>query len=85
MLEIENLSAGYGNQRVLHGVSLSLGEGQLVAVLGPNGHGRLHYCAVFPASFIRRPGISALAAKRSAACASTRSSIAASFIFRRAT
>jgi branched-chain amino acid transport system ATP-binding protein len=40
MLEIENLSAGYGNQRVLHGVSLSLGEGQLVAVLGPNGHGK---------------------------------------------
>jgi branched-chain amino acid transport system ATP-binding protein len=40
MLEIENLSAGYGNQRVLHGVSLSLGEGQLVVVLGPNGHGK---------------------------------------------
>ena len=40
MLEIENLSAGYGNQRVLHGVSLSLGDGQLVAVLGPNGHGK---------------------------------------------
>ena len=40
MLEIENLSAGYGNQRVLHGVSLSVGEGQLVAVLGPNGHGK---------------------------------------------
>jgi len=40
MLEIENVSAGYGNQRVLHGVSLSLGNGQLVAVLGPNGHGK---------------------------------------------
>jgi len=40
MLEIENLSAGYGNQRVLHGVSLWLGDGQLVAVLGPNGHGK---------------------------------------------
>ena len=40
MLEIENLSAGYGNQRVLHGVSLSLGDGQLVSVLGPNGHGK---------------------------------------------
>jgi branched-chain amino acid transport system ATP-binding protein len=40
MLEIEDLSAGYGNQRVLHGVSLSLGDGQLVSVLGPNGHGK---------------------------------------------
>lgn len=40
MLEIENLSAGYGNQRVLHGVSLTLGDGQLVSVLGPNGHGK---------------------------------------------
>jgi len=40
MLEIENLSASYGNQRVLHGVSLSLGDGQLVSVLGPNGHGK---------------------------------------------
>ena len=40
MLEIENFSAGYGNQRVLHGVSLSLGDGQLVSVLGPNGHGK---------------------------------------------
>lgn len=40
MLEIENLSAGYSNQRVLHGVSLSLGDGQIVSVLGPNGHGK---------------------------------------------
>jgi len=40
MLEIENLSAGYGNQRVLHGVSLSLDDGRVVAVLGPNGHGK---------------------------------------------
>ena len=40
MLEIENLSAGYGNQRVLHGVSLSLDDGHVVAVLGPNGHGK---------------------------------------------
>ena len=40
MLEIDNVSAGYGNQHVLHGVSLSLGDGQIVAVLGPNGHGK---------------------------------------------
>lgn len=40
MLEIDNVSAGYGNQQVLHGVSLSVANGQMVAVLGPNGHGK---------------------------------------------
>lgn len=40
MLEIDSVSAGYGNQQVLHGVSLSLAPGQMVAVLGPNGHGK---------------------------------------------
>ena len=40
MLEIDNVSAGYGNQQVLHGVSLSVAHGQMVAVLGPNGHGK---------------------------------------------
>jgi branched-chain amino acid transport system ATP-binding protein len=40
VLEIDNVSAGYGKQQVLHGVSLSVGHGQMVAVLGPNGHGK---------------------------------------------
>jgi branched-chain amino acid transport system ATP-binding protein len=40
VLEIDNVSAGYGNQQVLHGVSLSVAPGQMVAVLGPNGHGK---------------------------------------------
>ena len=40
MLKIDEVSAGYGNQQVLHGVSLSLAPGQMVAVLGPNGHGK---------------------------------------------
>ena len=40
MLEIDNVSAGYGKQQVLHGVSLSVADGQMVAVLGPNGHGK---------------------------------------------
>jgi branched-chain amino acid transport system ATP-binding protein len=40
MLEIEEVSAGYGKQRVLHGVSLSLSQGQLITIIGPNGHGK---------------------------------------------
>lgn len=40
LLRIENLSAGYGEAVVLHGISLSLGEGQTLALLGRNGTGK---------------------------------------------
>ena len=40
LLEIENLSAGYGEAVVLNGVSLSLNEGQTLALLGRNGTGK---------------------------------------------
>jgi len=40
MLEVRDLVAGYGGSEVLHGVSLRLGDGECVAVLGPNGHGK---------------------------------------------
>jgi branched-chain amino acid transport system ATP-binding protein len=40
LLEIENLSAGYGEARVLRDVSLSLAEGRSLAVLGRNGVGK---------------------------------------------
>ena len=40
LLEIEGLSAGYGEAVVLHDVSLSLGEGQTLALLGRNGTGK---------------------------------------------
>jgi branched-chain amino acid transport system ATP-binding protein len=40
LLKIENLSAGYGEAVVLHGVSLVLGEGQTLALLGRNGTGK---------------------------------------------
>jgi len=41
LLEIENLSAGYGPEvDVLHGISLDLNEGELLAVVGPNGAGK---------------------------------------------
>jgi branched-chain amino acid transport system ATP-binding protein len=40
LLSVENLSAGYGKAEVLHGVSLSISERQIVAIVGPNGAGK---------------------------------------------
>lgn len=40
MLELENVRAGYGKSTILAGVSLSLGKGQRLAVLGRNGVGK---------------------------------------------
>jgi branched-chain amino acid transport system ATP-binding protein len=40
MLEVRNLRAAYGETRVLEGVDLSVGSGELVVVIGPNGHGK---------------------------------------------
>jgi branched-chain amino acid transport system ATP-binding protein len=40
LLEITGLTAAYGQVRALHGVDLSVGEGQVVALLGPNGAGK---------------------------------------------
>ena len=40
LLELQNVHARYGPIRVLHGVSLTVGEGDIVAVLGANGAGK---------------------------------------------
>ena len=40
LLRIENLSAGYGEAVILHDVSLQLGEGETLALLGRNGTGK---------------------------------------------
>ncbi len=39
-LEIHDLVGGYGLVRVLHGLDLTVDEGQVVAVLGANGAGK---------------------------------------------
>lgn len=40
MLTVENLSASYGAVRALHGISIEVAEGELVALLGVNGVGK---------------------------------------------
>ena len=40
LLEVRELEGGYGEYRVLEGVSLYLDKGEVVALLGPNGHGK---------------------------------------------
>ncbi|WP_048438773.1 ABC transporter ATP-binding protein [Caenimonas sp. SL110] len=40
LLRVEGLSAGYGEAVVLHDVSLAIGEGQTLALLGRNGTGK---------------------------------------------
>jgi branched-chain amino acid transport system ATP-binding protein len=40
LLELDGVEARYGSVKALHGVSLSVGEGEVVAVLGANGAGK---------------------------------------------
>jgi branched-chain amino acid transport system ATP-binding protein len=40
LLELEVVHAGYGPTRVLHGVSLTMAEGEIVSLLGANGAGK---------------------------------------------
>lgn len=40
MLEVKSVKAGYADRIVLQSVDLALGEGELTAIIGPNGHGK---------------------------------------------
>ncbi|HEA66360.1 MAG TPA: ABC transporter ATP-binding protein [Desulfobacterales bacterium] len=40
MLKVTDLNAYYGEAQVLKDVSISVGRGQVVVMLGPNGHGK---------------------------------------------
>lgn len=40
MLEVAHLTAGYGKVKVLDDVSISVPEGKLTVITGPNGHGK---------------------------------------------
>ena len=40
LLELNGLSAHFGKKQVLHQMSLSVGEGEVVALIGPNAAGK---------------------------------------------
>ncbi|WP_433377701.1 ABC transporter ATP-binding protein [Actinoplanes sp. CA-142083] len=40
LLELDNVSLSYGRIQALHGISLNVGEGEIVALIGANGAGK---------------------------------------------
>ena len=40
MLRAERLEAGYGDVPIIHGISLEVAEGEIVALIGSNGAGK---------------------------------------------
>ena len=56
MLQLENVSAGYGTNAVISGIDLSLDAGETVAVLGPNGAGKSTLMAAITGTLRHRSG-----------------------------
>ncbi len=40
LLELQNISAGYGGLQVLNGIDITVKKGEIVALIGPNGAGK---------------------------------------------
>jgi branched-chain amino acid transport system ATP-binding protein len=57
LLQLDGLRAGYGHVEVLHEVSLSVAEGQMVAIVGPNGAGKTTLMAAVMGLLPRRGGV----------------------------
>jgi len=56
LLQLEGLRAGYGHVEVLHGVSLLVPEGRMVAIVGPNGAGKTTLMSAVMGLLPRRGG-----------------------------
>jgi branched-chain amino acid transport system ATP-binding protein len=62
LLELQNVEASYGPIRALHGISLTVDDGQVVAVLGANGAGKSTTLRAI-SGLVRRRGSIAFAGK----------------------
>jgi branched-chain amino acid transport system ATP-binding protein len=63
LLELQDVEARYGQVRALHGVSLAVEEGQIVAVLGANGSGKTTTLRAISGT-VRRTGSIAFAGRK---------------------
>lgn len=64
LLDIDNLEAGYGPIRALDGVSLTIDDGELVAIIGANGAGKTTLLMAISGVVPARAGEVRLAGKR---------------------
>jgi branched-chain amino acid transport system ATP-binding protein len=56
MLELENVNAFYGESHILHGISLVVGDGEVVCLLGRNGAGKTTTILTIMGYLRPRPG-----------------------------
>ena len=40
MIEVKNITKSFGSLQVLKGISLSIGKGEIVSIVGPSGAGK---------------------------------------------